>query len=245
MLADPAILISTPNTKMRLGINNSPPATPSMLLTSPTPAPIKRPAATRVGGLAGSSATGCQAVRVSTSNSAPIAASSSAMTWTRRRALNFFTRPAPQNALTMPPAASPRTSGRCGTIAASGTKKPRAIMATANVMRLTVRLSGIAERASKPRECISIGRRNSPPPSPIRPPSPPIGTHQPNALRKNGQDRVRCMDRQDVAVPAVIHPRHFRASGNPGRQHRRVDRGAPLHTSRFIPARKIRRSGLR
>src|ERR1700674_3878053 len=44
MLADPAVLMSAPKTSTSAGISNSPPATPSTLLTIPTPTPITRPA---------------------------------------------------------------------------------------------------------------------------------------------------------------------------------------------------------
>src|SRR5437016_12702404 len=47
MLAEPAVLMSAPKIRMRAGINNSPPATPRMLLTSPTPIPMLAPAAVR------------------------------------------------------------------------------------------------------------------------------------------------------------------------------------------------------
>src|ERR1700680_626046 len=91
----------------------------------------------------------------------------------------------------MPPTASPITSGKCGTIAAKETVPLRLIIANVRVTRLIIRLSGTADFASNPIPWIRTGSRNSPPPSPIRPAKPPIGTHQPNALRKNGHASVR------------------------------------------------------
>src|SRR5205085_2177700 len=54
MLAEPAVLMSAPNTSTSAGISNSPPATPSMLLTRPTPMPMTKPAARCADELAGS-----------------------------------------------------------------------------------------------------------------------------------------------------------------------------------------------
>ena len=45
LLAVPASLMSTPNTKINVGISNSPPATPSIDATSPMPSPSAAPAA--------------------------------------------------------------------------------------------------------------------------------------------------------------------------------------------------------
>ncbi len=50
------------------------------------------------------------------------------------------------------------------------------------------RLSGTAARAGKPMTCVSTGTRNSPPPKPMRPASPPIGTAR--TLRIPAGDRV-------------------------------------------------------
>src|SRR5713226_6567148 len=44
MLAEPAVLMSAPKMKIRVGISNSPPATPRTLLTRPMPTPITIPA---------------------------------------------------------------------------------------------------------------------------------------------------------------------------------------------------------
>src|SRR5437763_1037780 len=53
MLAEPAVLMSAPKISTNAGISNSPPATPSMLLTSPTPMPMSMPAISCTIGLAG------------------------------------------------------------------------------------------------------------------------------------------------------------------------------------------------
>ena len=45
MLAEPAVLMSAPKIRIKLGISSSPPATPRRLLTDPTPMPIAAPAA--------------------------------------------------------------------------------------------------------------------------------------------------------------------------------------------------------
>jgi hypothetical protein len=82
----------------------------------------------------------------------------------------------------MPPVAKPMTSGKYGPIADRETAPLRLIIASVRVTSLIIRLSGTADLASKPIACIRTGSRNSPPPSPIRPARPPIGTHQPNAF---------------------------------------------------------------
>src|SRR5258705_10151784 len=109
-------------------------------------------------------------------------------------------------ALAMPPIASPATSGRCGAIAVTEIVPLRVIIANDRVTRLIIRLSGTADFASKPTPCIRTGSRNSPPPNPIRPARPPIGTHQPNDLRKNGHTNVRCI-LAPVLPSSSIRPR--------------------------------------
>ena len=78
-----------------------------------------------------------------------------------------------------------------------------------------MRLSGTADFASKPIVYISTGSRNSPPPNPIRPPSSPIGMHQPNALRKYGQPIVRCIPPATYPIQYNRRPFHLTGKSDP------------------------------
>src|SRR3977135_174820 len=108
-------------------------------------------------------------------------------------------------ALAMPPASSPTIAGRYGMTQAGENAPLRTANAKLSVTRLISRFSGTAERASKPMPYIKTGSRNSPPPNPISPPRPPIGTHHPKARRKYGQAMARIMSHSasDAPCPAL------------------------------------------
>src|SRR5947207_761095 len=154
---------------------------------------MTRPAISCAIGLAGSRSPDGNVRNVSAINNSPSMPSRTAMRRMSRWSVKWLTSHTPTKALPMPPASSPIIAGRYGMTAASDTAALRTANAKLSVTRLISRFSGTAERASKPMPCINTGKRNSPPPSPISPPSPPIGTHQPKARRKYGQAMARIM----------------------------------------------------
>ena len=143
--------------------------------------------------------------RASAKRSAPMPASRKAMDWTRRAPVSRFTKGGPKNAAIMPPIAGPATSGACG--GTLGERDGAACVARANasVTTLTERLIGMADLAAKPTECISTGRRNSPPPKPSDQPGQRSDRDAPSRTRGGSSGRTACSASKRNVLSSLRH----------------------------------------
>ena len=136
----PAVLISAPNQEFRIGMINSPPATPSRLLTAPIIMPAAKPNNLRsvqsLGGLTSSvsaNATSARSIAATTIKSVEIIAMS-------RFGPMRDSHPAPIHAAIVPPAIIEKTTSPEANQSMLGSAATRVIAAKLSVTKLTRRL---------------------------------------------------------------------------------------------------------